>query len=56
MHIQGPVLLLIITYVAAYVYVQPYRKFYVNILETATLIDILLMLIIASSTQFEVSD
>ena len=43
------------TYVAVYAYVQPYRKFYVNILETVMLIDILLMLIIASSAQFEVS-
>ena len=42
------------SYVAVYAYFQPYRNYYVNILETVTLIDILLMLTIASSVQFEV--
>jgi len=48
-------MLLIMTYVAIYAYIQPYQKFYINVLETVTLVDILLMLVIALSAEFKVT-
>ena len=47
-------MLLIMINVAVYAYIQPYQKFYINILEVTTLVVVLLMLIIAT-TRFEVS-
>ena len=41
---QTPVLLLTMVNVALHAYVQPYRQLYVNILETITLVDIILLI------------
>ena len=41
---QTPVLLLTMVNVALQAYVQPYRQLYVNILETITLVDIILLI------------
>ena len=38
-----------------YAYIQPYKNFYVNILETVVLTNMLLILTIASTEQFKVS-
>ena len=43
------------TYLGVYAYVQPYQKFYINVLETLMLAVILIMLIIVSTGGFEVS-
>ena len=49
---------MVMIYLAVYTYIQPYRKFYINILETVLviLILILMMLIIISTGSFEVSN
>ena len=47
---------MVMIYLAVYTYIQPYRKFYINILETVILILILMMLIIISTGSFEVSN
>ena len=39
----------------AYVYMKPYRIFYVNVLQSVVLADILLLLLIASTNQFKVT-
>ena len=44
MYSQAPVLLLTMVNVALQAYVQPYRQLYVNILETITLVDIILLI------------
>ena len=44
MYSQTPVLLLTMINVALQAYVQPYRQLYVNILETITLVDIILLI------------
>ena len=46
---QTPVLLLTMANVALYVYAQPYRKLYINLLEIVVLVDLLLLLMITSA-------
>ncbi|XP_065906418.1 uncharacterized protein [Dysidea avara] len=48
-----PVLLATMVCTALYAYIQPYQNFYVNILETVVLTDLLLLLTIASTEQFQ---
>ena len=42
-------------YVAVYAYVKPYKSLYINILEVFTLADIVLLILIASTSQFKVA-
>jgi len=55
MCMQTPVLLLTMTCVAVYAYHQPYQKRYINILEIVILVDQLLLLMMAPTSQFKVS-
>ena len=41
-------------YLAVYSYIQPYKKWSINILETTLLVNILLLLTISSTAQFKV--
>ena len=43
-------------YVTVYSYLQPYKKFCTNILETVLLVDLILMLAIASIAQLKVKE
>ena len=54
MCLQTPVLLLTMVNVALHAYVQPYRQLYVNILETVTLVDIILLITSAPITDYKV--
>ena len=54
--VQISVLLATMVCTALYVYIQPYENFYVNILETVVLTDLLLLLSIASTEQFQVNN
>ncbi|XP_065904297.1 uncharacterized protein [Dysidea avara] len=48
-----PVLLLTMTCVAVYAYYQPYQKQYINVLEIVILVDQLLLLMMAPTSQFK---
>ena len=52
---QAPVLLLIMTCVAVYAYYQPYQTQYINVVEIVILVDQLLLLMMAPTSQFKVS-
>ena len=54
MYSQAPVLLLTMVNVALHAYVQPYRKLYVNILETVILVDIILLIASAPIADYKV--
>ena len=43
-------------YVAVYSYIQPYKSWYINILEVVLLVDLLLILTISSTVQFKVTE
>ena len=47
-------LLMTMVYVAVFAYVKPYRSSYVNIIEVFTLADIVLLILIASTSRFKV--
>ena len=49
-------LLCTIIYTAVYMYIQPYKDQWANILQTIVQVDILLMLAISSTDQFKVAD
>ena len=49
-------LLCTIIYTAVYMYIQPYKDQWANILQTIVQVDILLMLAISSTDQFKVTD
>jgi len=53
--LKAPLLLLTMVYIAVFTYVKPYQMLYINLLEVFTLVDIMMLLIIASTNRFKVS-
>ena len=53
--LQAPTILLLMIYVLLYGYVQPFRLKYVNVLEFVFLVDILLLQMIKSTNDIQVS-